>query len=144
MGMASRRAVMPATSLPTIIGKIISGSTPAVKPRWSPNVKAALTAKAEFGLTQVVHVLHHVEHGDVVGQGGHHAGRRDLTHAHGLAQGAQRLGEDLGDELDHGERARQDDGDGADDLNAFPDRGHARDDDDAGQGLPDDGGQVRW
>ena len=31
-----------------IMGKIISGSLPAAKPRWSPNTKAADTAKATF------------------------------------------------------------------------------------------------
>ena len=39
-------AVIPPTNLPTIIGKIISFATPAVKPRWSPKTKEAETAKA--------------------------------------------------------------------------------------------------
>ncbi|MBQ4064998.1 MAG: phosphoribosylamine--glycine ligase [Clostridia bacterium] len=39
-------AVTPPTNLPTITAGSISGAKPAVKPIWSPNTKAALTAKA--------------------------------------------------------------------------------------------------
>ena len=41
-------ARIPATSLPTIIGKIMSGLLPAQKPRWSPNTNAAETANAQL------------------------------------------------------------------------------------------------
>ena len=44
--MATATAVMPPANLPRIIGSSISGAKPAVKPRWSPNTKAADTAKA--------------------------------------------------------------------------------------------------
>ena len=44
--MATRMAEIPPTSLPIIIGTINSGATPAVNPKWSPNVKDAETAKA--------------------------------------------------------------------------------------------------
>src|SRR5699024_7244786 len=37
-------------------------------------------------LAPVVHVLHHAEHWDVVGQGGHHPGGGDIVHAQQAAQ----------------------------------------------------------
>ena len=44
--MATAMALTPPTSFPTIMGPIISGAKPAVKPRWSPKTKAAETANA--------------------------------------------------------------------------------------------------
>ena len=43
---ATATAVTPPTSFPTIIAGSIWGANPAVKPKWSPNTKAADTAKA--------------------------------------------------------------------------------------------------
>lgn len=48
--MPRTTARIPATSLPTIIGKIISALLPAQKPRWSPNTKATLMTYEKKGL----------------------------------------------------------------------------------------------
>ena len=45
---ATATAVTPPASFPTITAGSISGANPAVKPKWSPKTKAALTAKATF------------------------------------------------------------------------------------------------
>ena len=70
-------------------------------------------------LAPVIHVLHHGEHGNVVGQGGHHAGGRHVVHAQGPAGGLQRLLAELGQEVHQREGPGQDNRDGTDDRHGF-------------------------
>src|SRR5699024_10323446 len=53
-------------------------------------------------LAPAVHAAHHLEHGDVVGQGGHHAGGGHVVHAQQAPQLHQGPAEHLGDHIHQG------------------------------------------
>ena len=75
-------------------------------------------------LPAAVHVLHHAEHGNDIGQTGHHPGGGDVVHAQQPAQLQKRLAENLGDHVDQGEGSRQHEADLSYYLDPLGQRGH--------------------
>ena len=92
-------------------------------------------------LTSAVHIGHHAEHGDIVGQGSHQSRRRHIVDPQQPAQPHEGLLKGLGDDKDQGKGSGQDDGDLPYHGKALLNGGQAGDEDQPGEGLHDGGGQ---